>query len=363
MPVRARRTAFLAAILLCLALCLGAACSGINFPWQKSAEPEVGETGQEAELLGADDQELQPLSERRRRAIAHLEVGREAEARFELTRILEESPSDRRARDLMLQIDATPEEYFAPAFHGEFSDYQLRLGSSLSEVAKECLGDSLKFYALWKLNRDNPNVMRPNDVEKETTIRIPGPPCPGDSATVQPSEPEPSPEPAKKTQAEMLEEIDAAIGSRAYGTALTLIDEAEAETGPVPAVVSRRERACREYAGEIESVDPSRAAALYVCVGDSERVRAKTVEEKLEVLQAYEQAAQLDPSGDGPSRVAETRERLKPEVIRLHTEAHRAMRAGDCETASSLWRTALRIDPSEERAQAGLSRCRYEGPQ
>jgi len=363
MPVRARRTAFLAAILLCLVLCLGATCPRINVPWQKTEEPEVGETGQEAELPGAGDQELQPLGERRRRAIAHLEVGREAEARSELIRILEESPSDRRALDLMLQIDATPEEYFAPAFHGEFSDYQLRLGSSLSEVAKECLGDSLKFYALWKLNRDNPSVTQPNDVEKETTIRIPGPPCAGDSATVQPSEPEPRPEPAKKTQAEMLEEIDAAIGSRAYETALTLIEKVEAESGPVPAVVSRRERACRGYAAEIESVDPSRAAALYVCVGDSERLRAETVEQKLEVLQVYQQAAQLDSSGDGPSRVEETRENLQPEVNRLHTEAHRAMRAGDCETASSLWRTALRIDPSEERAQAGLSRCRYERPQ
>ena len=358
MPVRARRTAFLAAILLCL----GATCPGINFPWQRPEEPDVGETGQEAELLGAGEPEPLLLGERRRRAIAHLEVGLEEEARSELVRILEESPSDRRARDLMLQIDATPEEYFAPAFHGEFSDYELRLGSSLSEVAMECLGDSLKFYALWKLNRDNPNVTRPNDVEKETTIRVPGPPCAGDSVTVQPPEPEPRPEPSKKTQAEVLEEIDAAIGSRAYGTALTLIEKAEAESGLVPAIVIRREQACREYAGEVESVDPTRAAALYVCVGDCERVRAETVEQKIDVLQTYERAAQLDPSGDGPSRVEETRGNLKPEVNRLHTQAHRAMRAGDCETASSFWRTALRINPSEERAQAGLSRCRYGGP-
>jgi tetratricopeptide (TPR) repeat protein len=360
MPVGARRTAFLAAILLCL----GATCPWINVPGQKPEETDVSGTEQDAgPPPGARDQEEQPLGERRRRAIAYLEVGREEEARSELLRVLEEVPSDRRATDLMLQIEAIPEEYFAPAFHGEFSDYELRLGSSLSEVAKECLGDSLKFYALWKLNRDNPNIVRPNDVSEATTIRIPGPPCAGDSGPVQPMEPEPRPEPSKKTQAEMLEKIDAAIGSRAYGKALALIEQAEAEYGPVPAVVSRRERACREYAGEIESEDPSRAAALYVCVGDSKRVRAKTVDEKLEVLQAFEQAAQLDPSGDGPSRLEETRENLKPEVNRLHTEAHRAMRAGDCETASSLWRTALRIDPSEERAQAGLSRCRYEGPQ
>jgi Flp pilus assembly protein TadD len=313
--------------------------------------------------LSEMSQETRSPGERRRRAIAHLEVGREEEARSELTRILEKSPSDRRARDLMLQIDVTPEEYFAPAFHGDFSDYELRRGSSLSEVAKECLGDSLKFYALWKLNRDNPLIVQPNDVSDPTTIRIPGPPCAEDSATVPPLEPERRPKPSKKTQAEMLEEIDAAIGSRAYQTTLTLIEKAEAEYGPVPEFVSRRERACREYAGVIESKDPSRAAALYVCAGDSKRVAAETVDEKLEVLHAFEQAARLDPSGDGPSRLQEARKSLRREVNRLHTEAHRAMRAGDCETASSLWRTALRLDPSEERAQAGLSRCRYEGPQ
>jgi tetratricopeptide (TPR) repeat protein len=350
MPMGARRTAFLAAILLCL----GATCPRINLlSSQRPEETDVGETTQEAGPPGALDQEEPPPGEPKHRAIAYLEVGREEEARSELTRLLEESPSDWRARDLMLQIDATPEEYFAPAFHGDFSDYELRLGSSLSAVAKECLGDSLKFYALWKLNRENPSIVQPNEIEGATTIRIPGPPCAGDSRPVQPSE---------KTQAEMLEKIDAAIGSRAYGTALTLIEKAETEYGPVPEVVSRRERACREYAGKTESKNPSRAAALYVCVGDSKRVRAETVDEKLEVLQAFEQAARLDPSGVGPSRLEETRKKLKPEVNRLHTEAHRAMRAGDCETASSLWRTALRIDPSEDRAQAGLSRCRYEGP-
>jgi hypothetical protein len=220
-------------------------------------------------------------------------------------------------------------------------------------VARECLGDSLRFYALWKLNRDNPNIARPNDVKGATTIRIPGPSCAPAARPVPPSE---------KTQAEMLEEIDAAIESSAYGTALTLIDEAETRYGPLPEVVSRRERACWEYARKTEPTDPSRAAALYVRAGDSKRNRAETVDERLEALHAFEQAARLDPDGEGPSRLEETREGLRGEVNRLHTEAHRAMRAGDCETASSLWRAALRIDPDEERAQAGLSRCRYEGP-
>jgi len=273
------------------------------------------------------------------------------------------SPSDRRATDLLRQIDSTPEEYFAPEFHGSFSNFELPPGSSLSAAAKECLGDSLKFYALWKLNRDNPNIARPNEVEAATTIRIPGPSCAAGPGLVQTPEPEPRPGPRAKTQEQMLEEIDAAIGSRAYRTALTLIESAEGEYGPVPEVAVRREQACREYAQQTESVDPSRAAALYVCEGDSKRPRAETVDEKLQVLQAFEKAAQLDPGGDGPSRLAAPREDLKSEVNRLHTEAHRAMRAGDCETASSLWRTALRIDPSEDRAQAGLSRCRYEGPQ
>jgi hypothetical protein len=304
-----------------------------------------------------------PIGERRRRAIAYLEVGSEEEARSELLRVLEEAPSDRRARDLMRQIEMVPEDYFAPEFHGEFSDYELRLGSSLSEVAKVCLGDSLKFYALWKLNRDNPYILQPNDVSEPTAIRIPGPRCAEDTASVQPLEAEDESEPTAKTQAETLEEIDAAIGSGAYGAALPLIDQAEAEYGPVPEVLSRRERACREYAEETESKDPERAAALYVCAGDSKRAQAETLDDELEALHAFEQAARLDPAGDGPSRLQEERRDLRREVNRLHTEAHRAMRAGDCATASSLWRTALQIDPGEERAQAGLSRCRYEGPQ
>lgn len=355
-----RRTAFLAAILLCL----GLACAGIDFPpWQQPEETEVPETGQEAGLPGTNDEAELSLGERRRHAIAYLEIGSEEEARSELLLVLEEAPSDRRARDLMLQIEAIPEEYFAPEFHGEFSDYELRLGSSLSEVAKVCLGDSLKFYALWKLNRDNPYILQPNDVSEPTTIRIPGPPCAGDSASVQPLDAEDQPEPTAKTQAETLEEIDAAIGSGSYETALPLIDQAEAEYGPVPEVISRREQACREYAEETESKDPERAAALYVCAGDSKRTQAKTLDDQLEALHSFERAAQLDPAGDGPSRLQEERGNLRREVNRLHTEAHRAMRAGDCATASSLWRTALRIDPGEERAQAGLSRCRYEGPQ
>jgi hypothetical protein len=352
MPMGARSTAFLAAIVLCV----GASCAWIEAQLSQRAEreqAEVPEATEEAAVPVAYDPE-EPLVERRRRAIAHLENAREEEARLELAGILHQFPSDSRSRDLMHQIDATPEEYFAPAFRGEFSNYELPFGSSLSGVAKECLGDSLKFYALWKLNRDNPSIARPNAVEGATTIRIPGSSCGrGVPPPVQPSE---------KTQADAFAEIDEAIGSRAYRTALTLIDQAEAEYGPVPEVVSRRERVCGEYARKTEKRNPSRAAELYVCAADIKLARARTLDEKLEVLSDFERAAKLDPGGEGPSRLAKVRADLKREVNRLHTEAHRAMRAGDCETASSLWRKALRIDPDEDRAQAGLSRCRYQGP-
>ena len=205
----ARCTAFLAATLLCVC----ASCAWIEARLARTPEePEVSETTLEAELPGAYDPE-EPLVERRRRAIDHLGNGREEDARLELTGVLHQSPTDARARDLMLQIDATPEEYFAPAFHGTFSDYELPHGSSLSGVAKECLGDSLKFYALWKLNRDNPSIARPNQVEGATTIRIPGPPCARAPAPVQPSEKAHEPvQPTEQTQADLLEEIDAAIG-------------------------------------------------------------------------------------------------------------------------------------------------------
>jgi tetratricopeptide (TPR) repeat protein len=121
-------------------------------------------------------------------AINFLQVGKEDQARAELTAALAKEPQNSMASNLLEQVNANPQAYFAGM--GSFA-YTIRSGDSLSSIAKKFLDDPLKFYILAKYNdMDNPSKLRRGE-----TIRVPGKapmPTPPSTLAKPPHKAEPS---------------------------------------------------------------------------------------------------------------------------------------------------------------------------
>ncbi len=107
--------------------------------------------------------------ERYRKSLALLEVGQANRAKSELLAYLAEEPGGRygnRSRDLLQQIDGDPEEMLGK----EYFLYEMQAGDSLSTVAKQYLGDPLKFYVLARYN----DLENPSQMKVGQTIKVPG---------------------------------------------------------------------------------------------------------------------------------------------------------------------------------------------
>jgi tetratricopeptide (TPR) repeat protein len=103
------------------------------------------------------------------KSISLLEVGEAGQAKAELQAYLAEDPKGRyskRSKDLLMQIDADPEA----ALGKEHFIYRMRSGDSLSSVAKQYLGDPLKFHLLARYN----DLENPSQMKAGQTIKVPG---------------------------------------------------------------------------------------------------------------------------------------------------------------------------------------------
>lgn len=125
-------------------------------------------------------------------AIALLYEGRAEEARKVLAKVLEKDPTDRRAKDLLQQIDTQPETLLGQ----ESFRYRVRSGDTLSSLAQQHLGDPTRFYALARYN----DLTLPASLSPGQILRIPG--REKSPQPVRVAKPKPSAEPARAPQAQ-----------------------------------------------------------------------------------------------------------------------------------------------------------------
>lgn len=104
--------------------------------------------------------------ERYETAIRLLEQGNSAQARTELSALLQQRPRDRRAGQLLREIDTDPR-----ALYGSDSfAYVVRPGDTLASLARRYLRDAVNFYGLARFN----NLTFPVELQPGQTLMIPG---------------------------------------------------------------------------------------------------------------------------------------------------------------------------------------------
>ena len=171
---------------------------GVSAPWlngcvadqEPEAEPLVVEVPEriEPEVVYSPEQGL-TSRERLRKAISLLEVGQASQAKAELEAYLLDQPNSGLARDLLMQIDADPQELFGPKFY----TYKIKPGESISIVAKDRLGNAMKFYGLARYN----DIENPREINAGQVVKVPG---------IRPPEPvvsrQPDPGPAVESNQE-----------------------------------------------------------------------------------------------------------------------------------------------------------------
>jgi len=122
-------------------------------------------------------------------ALEALQVGEEKRAWEALFLSLCKTPDNQVAQRLLRQVEAPPETFF----QGEFTEYRVQPGDTLSKVAKQAYGDPFLFYALARFNSmDNPSLLRAGQTLRVPTLR-------GGTAVPLPAAspaPEPLPQPA-----------------------------------------------------------------------------------------------------------------------------------------------------------------------
>jgi tetratricopeptide (TPR) repeat protein len=116
-----------------------------------------------------------------KQAIALLDRGKPELARTQLECALKLNPDSARAKILIEQLDADPVEYLGRPNYL----YKVQSNDTLSKIARERLGSSLKFYILARYN----DIDIPANLAAGQTIKIPGQKPP----PAAPPPPEPSP--------------------------------------------------------------------------------------------------------------------------------------------------------------------------
>ena len=126
-------------------------------PVPPPAEPEEEATGPCSDL---SSHELERL------AIEMLDRGESSQAREQLECALELNPDSLRAKSLIEQLDADPVSYLGSRSY----PYLVQSNETLSKIAQERLGSSLKFVILARYNE----IEIPANLVAGRTIRIPG---------------------------------------------------------------------------------------------------------------------------------------------------------------------------------------------
>ncbi|MEO0436831.1 MAG: hypothetical protein AAF098_07980 [Pseudomonadota bacterium] len=230
--------------------------------------------------------------QRIRRALELLEVGDEPTARAELMAYQKAVPSSQVARDLLLQIDQSANEYFP----SDFQEVFLKSGQSLSNVAQTYLGSAYKFYALAKYN----DIRQPRRVVPGQIIKVPL----TDSAL-------------EAFDKEGVSNEDSIVDSRSVAEQLESDESLKEELESVADVPVEEDV-------EVQAIEPVVADS----VEDSVTAPTLPVEEAAAALTTQVKQVQT-----------------------LHREAISAYRAQDLDRAIELWDEVLSIDPEHEGAQ------------
>jgi tetratricopeptide (TPR) repeat protein len=144
------------------------ACQGSP---QRDAPPEPVEAVVEAPQ---EPEEILTPGQRVRKAILALQTGDNVTARKQLNLALEEIPRLGVANRLLEQMDADPVRYLGR----KHTLYTVAAGDSLANIAKEQLGDALKFVILARYNNiDNPSLLQagqPLKIPVQLKAAVPG---------------------------------------------------------------------------------------------------------------------------------------------------------------------------------------------
>lgn len=309
--------------------------------------------------------------ERYLKSISLLEVGEAGQAKAELQAYLAEEPKGRyakRSKDLLTQIDTDPQR----ALGKEHFLYEMQAGDSLSSVAKQYLGDPLKFYLLARYNDlDNPSQLKVGQ-----TVKVPGkrPVEQVQQAAAEETAPEPEVSASSDSTAEQTAERGQAetetAGEQTQTAARTEGDVAppaqeepataeETEVERIQAVILKAEEsagagdyqgAARHYEdGLVQFPDDvlirQLAAANYLTFADQLSSKGR----KEEAGTALQRAAELDPkSADIKERLAAmARDEKANEIYLRGTEYLAADRPID---AFEAFTEALKLAPDHSAA-------------
>ncbi len=118
-----------------------------------------------AEALPVPD-EILPPSKRVHKAIQALQSGDKVSARNQLNWALQEKPTLKVAIKLLQQLETDPIEFLGE----DHFAYRVQAGETLSIIARDYLGDPLKFVILARYN----GIDNPSQLKAEQQLKIPG---------------------------------------------------------------------------------------------------------------------------------------------------------------------------------------------
>ncbi len=312
--------------------------------------------------------------QRLRAASDLLSLGDPCKARAELVAYHEKSPPNKMTRTMLRSIDGDPQEMFGAQYY----TYRAQPGESLSLIAKDHLGDPLLFYALARYN----GIERPMALSAGQILRIPGTAKPAPRRAADASAPNangaeqglaavidgaPSDGPLNDevvaadafagepvSSGGLAEEIEEPV-IRTPETALADI-EAAWGAGETARALTAAEAALEQFPGDGEvaastAVYFEKYAEQRLGAGDMERA-ALAAERALELTRS---------SGGAPADV----ERLSSLTTRIEATGHcnqaqTAEADGRLMDAYNAYTSCLRLDPSNDGAQARLNVVRAE---
>lgn len=362
------------AIVITSTLALTACVQQETKPEPPPPEPVVVEPSYQAQL-GITDKERFLL------AIKFLEQGAPEEARIELTEYLLSKPDNKRAKNLIKQIDTPAAEYFPNKSY----KVTMRPGESLSTLARDHLGDLFQFYALAKFN----NITEPSKMVAGQTIQIPKlkgrtipkpqPKAPDDEPITDEdviaeseSEPEtiveevteeetvsadeevanqetvteePSP-PAEPNRNDLLFSFYSALEAQDFVDAadqLTALSDMQAMTPDA------KKKAADVYllaAENTEGSDTSKASDYYHKAAQHLLNSGKSEQ----ALSALEKSVATNPNNrSANNQYKSLQKQLSDEY---HRQANKAYRQQELDKAIALWDKTLEIDPNHTQAKA-----------
>lgn len=327
--------------------------------------PEPSPATQPVESLSA--------SEYITRAIKSLQVGEPTQAKQDLEHSLELRPHGRRAKQLLQQIAADPQQLFG----AEHFDYVVQPGDSISKISQKFLGDALAFYALARYN----NIANPSQVKAGQTIKIPGQ-RPTEVETSPP--PKPTPNTASSTTDDQQTPYTKALAKfneQDFTGVINLLEETVDSASAVPLL----DLLIKSYQGQADKLiadgRPGEANWLLDKAiqldpsNQSIQDRQREIDDKLEADRLFAEGIDQYTAGQR-EKALETfglvliydpanqeafkqQEQIKKELAEeYHTEAMILFRRHQLDEAIVLWDRVLAINPEHEFA--GVYRARAE---